>query len=113
MKLLRKFQDLRIEGEKARQYDEFSRQYRMKELREYASLVSHHVPESGLILEIASGPGYFATELAKLGNYKITGVDISNAASGLRTRLCRLSVLSTQIGWSKSKRMRSWRISNP
>lgn len=78
MKLFRKFKDLGVEGKKAHQYDEFSRKYRIKELREYASLASHHVPEGGCILEIASGPGYFSTELAKLGTYKITGLDISN-----------------------------------
>jgi ubiquinone/menaquinone biosynthesis C-methylase UbiE len=78
MKLLRKFQDLGIEGRKARQYDEFSRHYRMKELREYAYLATQQVHERACILEIASGPGYFATELAKLGNYKIFGLDISN-----------------------------------
>jgi hypothetical protein len=47
MKFLRKFRDLSIEGKKAHQYDDFSRQYRIKELREYASLATHHVPESG------------------------------------------------------------------
>ncbi|MGH9360012.1 MAG: class I SAM-dependent methyltransferase [Terriglobia bacterium] len=29
------------------------------------------------VLEVAPGPGYFAIELAKLGKYKITGLDIS------------------------------------
>lgn len=29
------------------------------------------------VLEIAPGPGYFCIELAKLGNYRITGLDIS------------------------------------
>jgi len=29
------------------------------------------------VLEVAPGPGYFAIELAKLGNYQITGLDIS------------------------------------
>jgi ubiquinone/menaquinone biosynthesis C-methylase UbiE len=29
------------------------------------------------VLEIAPGPGYFAIELAKLGDYRITGLDIS------------------------------------
>jgi ubiquinone/menaquinone biosynthesis C-methylase UbiE len=33
-------------------------------------------PESN-VLEVAPGPGYFAIELAKLGPYKITGLDIS------------------------------------
>ena len=58
----------------------------MKELREYASLVARQVPQSGRILEIASGPGYFAIELAKLGNYKITGVDISNGIVSIARR---------------------------
>lgn len=34
-------------------------------------------PESS-VLELAPGPGYFAIELAKLGNYKIRGLDISH-----------------------------------
>lgn len=29
------------------------------------------------VLEVAPGPGYFAIDLAKLGNYRITGLDIS------------------------------------
>jgi len=29
------------------------------------------------VLEVAPGPGYFAIELAKLGDYQITGLDIS------------------------------------
>jgi len=34
------------------------------------------VPRSN-VLEVAPGPGYYAIELARLGNYKITGLDIS------------------------------------
>ena len=78
IKFFRKFKDLGIDGKKAHKYDEFSRRYRMKELREYAGLVTRHVPEAGCVLEIASGPGHFSTNLAKLGNYKITGLDISH-----------------------------------
>jgi len=29
------------------------------------------------VLEVAPGPGYFAIELAKLGDYRVTGLDIS------------------------------------
>jgi ubiquinone/menaquinone biosynthesis C-methylase UbiE len=36
------------------------------------------VGEGGSVLEVAAGPGYFCTELAKLGNFKIIGLDISN-----------------------------------
>ena len=31
------------------------------------------------VLEVAPGPGYFSIELAKLGDYKVTGLDISKS----------------------------------
>src|SRR5512138_704864 len=37
------------------------------------------IPAGGSVLEIAPGPGYFCIELAKLGNYQITGLDISKS----------------------------------
>src|SRR4030095_15233587 len=78
MKFVRKFKDLEIQGKKAHDYDDFSRKYRLKDLKEYANLAGSHVSNGGAVLEIATGPGYFCTELAKLGNFKITGLDISN-----------------------------------
>ena len=78
MKFVRKFKDLEIQGKKAYEYDDFSRKYRLKDLKEYANLATAHVTSGGSVLEIATGPGYFCTELAKLGNFKITGLDISN-----------------------------------
>jgi ubiquinone/menaquinone biosynthesis C-methylase UbiE len=37
------------------------------------------IPTHGSVLEIAPGPGYFCIELAKLGNFQITGLDISKS----------------------------------
>jgi ubiquinone/menaquinone biosynthesis C-methylase UbiE len=37
------------------------------------------IPANGKVLEIAPGPGYFCIELAKLGIYQITGLDISKS----------------------------------
>jgi ubiquinone/menaquinone biosynthesis C-methylase UbiE len=37
------------------------------------------IPARGSVLEIAPGPGYFCIELAKLGNFQITGLDISKS----------------------------------
>jgi ubiquinone/menaquinone biosynthesis C-methylase UbiE len=78
LKLARRFKDLGIEGKKARQYDEFSRDYRMGDFAEYARLAAGHLAQGESVLEVASGPGYFCIELAKLGDFKITGLDISN-----------------------------------
>ena len=37
-----------------------------------------------MVLEVAPGPGYFCIELAKLGAYSITGLDISQLSSKSR-----------------------------
>src|SRR5215211_4088292 len=37
------------------------------------------IPANGSVLEIAPGPGYFCIELARLGNFRITGLDISKS----------------------------------
>ena len=52
-----------------------------KTLDEYARLarrIANQLPQGGAVLEVAPGPGYFSMELAKLGPYSITGLDISH-----------------------------------
>jgi ubiquinone/menaquinone biosynthesis C-methylase UbiE len=44
-----------------------------------AQQLSKKIPAGGSVLEIAPGPGYFCIELAKLGNYQISGLDISKS----------------------------------
>ena len=44
------------------------------------------IPANGSVLEIAPGPGYFCIELAKLGNYQITGLDISKSFVEIATK---------------------------
>lgn len=50
----------------------------LDEFRALARRVAEQVPPGGQLLEVAPGPGYFAIELAKLGGYGITGIDISH-----------------------------------
>ncbi len=52
-----------------------------KTLDEFVKLarrIADQLPRSSSVLEVAPGPGYFCIELAKLGNYSITGLDISH-----------------------------------
>lgn len=77
MKLQRRFKDIGIEGRNARWYDNNTRRHRLGEMKEYAKEVAKQVHDGSLVLEVAPGPGYLAIELAKLGNYKIIGLDIS------------------------------------
>lgn len=78
MRWMRDKHDLGIEGRSARWYDRDTRAHRMDEMRGYARGIAAVVGEGGEILEIAPGPGYLAIELARLGRYRITGVDISH-----------------------------------
>jgi ubiquinone/menaquinone biosynthesis C-methylase UbiE len=51
-----------------------------KSIEDYKALaqrVAEELSPESRVLEIAPGPGYFAIELAKLGAYRITGIDIS------------------------------------
>jgi ubiquinone/menaquinone biosynthesis C-methylase UbiE len=49
----------------------------MPDLKEYAELAANLGVDGGSILDIATGPGYFCIELAKLGRFSVTGLDIS------------------------------------
>ena len=53
-----------------------------KDLDEFGRLageLAKNLPEKSRILEVAPGPGYLCVALAKLGIYKITGLDISQS----------------------------------
>jgi len=49
----------------------------LDDFKALARHVSAEIPPDADVLEVAPGPGYFAVELAKLGDYRITGLDIS------------------------------------
>jgi ubiquinone/menaquinone biosynthesis C-methylase UbiE len=77
MRFFRRFKDLGIEGAQANYYDKISREHRIGEMKEEAKEVAKHIKDEDSVLEVAAGPGYLSIELAKLGQYKITGMDIS------------------------------------
>jgi ubiquinone/menaquinone biosynthesis C-methylase UbiE len=70
------YKGLAMEGFIARWYSKTT-QKNVEQYKSYAKLVADHVPEGSRVLEVAPGPGYLSVELAKLGNYKIVGLDIS------------------------------------
>jgi len=70
------YKGMGMEGPIAKWYARITR----KDLSEFKALarrVAGGLAERARVLEVAPGPGYFAIELAKLGEYKITGLDIS------------------------------------
>ncbi|GMO45362.1 MAG: class I SAM-dependent methyltransferase [Termitinemataceae bacterium] len=77
MKFFRQFKDLGITGPFTRWYDKNTRINRIGEMQGYAKEVASHLKDNANVLEVAPGPGYLSIELAKIGNYTITGMDIS------------------------------------
>ena len=71
------YKGLGMEGVTARWYAALTR----KSIDEFVSLarrVAQELSPGSELLEIAPGPGYFAIELAKLGRYRITTIDVSH-----------------------------------
>ena len=50
----------------------------MKEYVDLAHRIANRLSQGSAVLEVAPGPGYFCIELAKLGSYRITGLDLSH-----------------------------------
>src|SRR5271166_5708984 len=65
-----------MEGWVARWYAR-TRRSDMEDFRRRARSVAEQLSSGCSVLEVAPGPGFFAVELAKLGDFKITGLDIS------------------------------------
>jgi ubiquinone/menaquinone biosynthesis C-methylase UbiE len=65
-----------MEGATARWYASLTKKS-LGDFKALARRVAAELSPQSKVLEVAPGPGYFAIELAKLGDYKITGLDIS------------------------------------
>jgi ubiquinone/menaquinone biosynthesis C-methylase UbiE len=50
----------------------------LDEFKILARRTASQLPPDATVLEVAPGPGYFSIELAQLGSYSITGLDISH-----------------------------------
>jgi ubiquinone/menaquinone biosynthesis C-methylase UbiE len=53
--------------------------------RKEAQEVARQLPAGSAVLEVAPGPGFLAIELARLGPYRIVGLDISRSFVGIAT----------------------------
>ncbi len=69
------YKGIGMEGFIAKWYTKTAR--REEEFERYVSRVSETAPAGSHVLEVAPGPGYLSIELAQLGKYQVTGLDIS------------------------------------
>jgi ubiquinone/menaquinone biosynthesis C-methylase UbiE len=79
---------LGMEGWVARWYTR-TRRNDMEHFRSEAAGVAEHLAPDNAVLEVAPGPGFFAIELAKLGRFSITGLDISRTMVEIATENAR------------------------
>jgi len=74
-----------MEGFMARWYAKLTSK-EMDRFKTLARRVARELPAGVRVLEVAPGPGYFAIELARLGNFRITGLDISHTFAEIAGR---------------------------
>jgi ubiquinone/menaquinone biosynthesis C-methylase UbiE len=82
------YKGIGMEGGVARWYDKTTRRD-LPEFKALARKVADTLVSGAKVLEIAPGPGFFAIELAKIGKYQITGLDISKTFVDIAKRNAR------------------------
>jgi ubiquinone/menaquinone biosynthesis C-methylase UbiE len=70
------YKGMGMEGVVAKWYANITRKS-LEDFKTLARRTAEQLPAGSRVLEVAPGPGYFAIELAKLDQYEITGLDIS------------------------------------
>lgn len=74
-----------MEGWVARWYTR-TRRKDMPDFQLEAESIAKRLNSGSNVLEVAPGPGFFAIELAKLGDFRITGLDISRTLVEIATK---------------------------
>jgi len=77
-----------MEGWIARWYNR-TRGADLEDFRRQAQAVAGQLHGGAKVLEVAPGPGFFSVELARLGDFQITGLDISQAFVEIATSHAR------------------------
>jgi ubiquinone/menaquinone biosynthesis C-methylase UbiE len=77
-----------MEGGLATWYAKMTRKD-MDEFRNLACDLKKDLPHGSRILEIAPGPGFLSVEMAKLGDCKVTGLDISQSFVKMATQYAK------------------------
>lgn len=65
-----------MEGSVAKWYAALTKKS-LEDFKALARRTAEQIKPRSSVLEVAPGPGYFAIELAKIGNYQVMGLDIS------------------------------------
>jgi len=73
--------------------------------RACAQAVAAQLPDGGSVLEVAPGPGYLAIEIARLGNYRVSGLDISRSFVRIAADNARQAGVAIDFQWGDAAYM--------
>ena len=93
-----------MEGWVARWYAS-TRRNDMEDFRRAARDAAHRLPAGARVLEVAPGPGFYSIELAKLGDFRITGLDISHTLVQIAREHARQEGVNVDFQWGNASAM--------
>ena len=73
--------------------------------RQQARQLTEGLPAGGRVLEVAPGPGYLAIEIARTGDFHVTGLDISRTFVDIATDNARNAGVSVDFRQGDAARM--------
>jgi ubiquinone/menaquinone biosynthesis C-methylase UbiE len=73
--------------------------------RKCASSIADRLKPGARVLEVAPGPGYLALEIARMGDYKVSGLDISQSFIRIATENARKAGVSVDFGHGDAAHM--------
>jgi ubiquinone/menaquinone biosynthesis C-methylase UbiE len=77
----------------------------MKDYVALARRIARELPQGSRVLEVAPGPGHFSIELAKLGDYAITGLDLSHTFVKLASKKAAEAGVKVDFGQGSASNM--------
>lgn len=98
------YKGMGMEGSLAKWYAAVTRKSQ-PEFELLARRVAGEVAPGSSVLEVAPGPGYFAIELARLGDYRVTGLDISNTFVEIARKNAQRAGVNAEFRQGNASRM--------
>ena len=93
-----RFKGPEMEGMVARWYAGIrSSGKQVEEYRRQAARLTAGLPDGAHVLEVAPGPGYLAIEMARLGRFQVTGLDISRTFVEIATEKAKQAAVSAEF----------------
>lgn len=92
------YRGLPMEGTVARRYANLrGTESQLAVNRADAARLTAGLPDGAAVLEVAPGPGYLAVELARLGRFRVTGLDISRTFVEIAGQHARREGVSVEL----------------